>query len=244
MLTGLKKIVKRYLLLKLLNGNNVQCNICGNSFSTMLPYLTRTNAKCPNCNSLERTRLLWYYIQRKNLLFPKMNLLHVAPESCLYKIFEKKDLNYRPIDKFEKGYQYPKLTYNMDVTSLIFDDDYFEGVICIHVLEHVLEDRKAISEFYRVIKGGGWAIILVPFDENLSITFEDSKIVNPEERLKYFGQTDHVRVCGNDYIRRFEEAGFIIEDLDFDKTISQDDILKFVFKDEKIFLLRKQRFNI
>ena len=103
-----KKKLKSLLLTKMLKGTNVHCNICNKNFTTFIPHLNRINACCPNCGSLERTRLIWYYIKRKGLLNETVNLLHVAPETYLYELFNSNTaLNYIPIDKFTRGYSYP-----------------------------------------------------------------------------------------------------------------------------------------
>jgi SAM-dependent methyltransferase len=97
----------------------------------------------------------------------------------------------------------------MDITKINREDETFDVVLCSHVLEHIPDDRKAISEIYRVLKTGGWALLQVPI---LRVeTDEDPEIQDPLEREKRFGQHDHVRACGTDYPTRFEEAGFIVE---------------------------------
>ena len=202
--------------------------------------MNRINACCPNCGSLERTRLLWYYIQHKNLLEGTHRLLHVAPERSLYKLFRMNPtIEYLPIDKFTKGYEYPSKTKNMDVTALNFKDQSVDGIICVHVLEHVLDDKKALEEFFRVLKQNSWALVLVPYDKNKKKTYEDSSIVTPAERFKNFGQTDHVRIYCTDFIERFKAVGFKIEDWEFQKTIDKKEKEKYVFKETDIFLLRK-----
>ncbi|MCH7879304.1 MAG: ATP-grasp domain-containing protein [candidate division Zixibacteria bacterium] len=59
------------------------------------------------------------------------------------------------------------------------------------------------------LKINGWAILLVPiFSEK---TFEDPSIIEPLERLKAYGQEDHVRRYGPDYVDRLREAGFTVK---------------------------------
>ena len=38
-----------------------------------------------------------------------------------------------------------------------FRDESFDFALCVHVLEHVPDDREAIGEFYRVLRPGGAA---------------------------------------------------------------------------------------
>ena len=89
-----------------------------------------------------------------------------------------------------------------------FDECTFDVVVCNHVLEHVPEDRKAMRELQRILKPGGWAVLLVPFDQDRAVTYEDWAIVDPDERERAFGQFDHVRVYGRDYVDRLSDAGF------------------------------------
>ena len=94
----------------------------------------------------------------------------------------------------------------MDITDIQYPDESFDVIYCSHVLEHVVDDRKAMSEFRRVLKSDGWAILLVPI--TVETTYEDPSIVDPAERLKHFGQDDHVRRYGKDYVERLRAAGF------------------------------------
>ncbi len=68
-------------------GRGRECPVCGTKRRKFLPYgyvISRDNALCPNCLSLERHRLLWLWLQRESDLFEQRpRLLHVAPEVCL-----------------------------------------------------------------------------------------------------------------------------------------------------------------
>lgn len=87
----------------------------------------------------------------------------------------------------------------IDIININFEDSYFDFIICNHVLEHVQDDRKAMSELFRVLKPGGEAILQVPISKYNKETFEDFSIISQKEREKYFGQKDHVRIYGKDY---------------------------------------------
>jgi SAM-dependent methyltransferase len=128
-------------------------------------------------------------------------MLHVAPELCLESRFRVRlGSNYVTADLS------PKATLQMDITSIPFSDASFDFVYCSHVLEHVHDDRKAMREFCRVLKSNGSAILLVPI--SLEKTFEDASVVDPEDRRRLFGQSDHVRRYGRDYVDRLRETGF------------------------------------
>ena len=100
----------------------------------------------------------------------------------------------------------PLAMVHLDVTALPFTDQYFDAILCSHVLEHVPNDHTAMREFYRVLKPGGWFLPDVPIVGDR--TFEDPSITDSEERARLFGQSDHVRSYGRDFKGRLETAGF------------------------------------
>ncbi len=219
-------------------GKNVTCPVCGKSYKTFLPYGygkdIRDNRLCPGCLTLERHRLLWLYLKNKtNLFTDRLKFLHIAPEQPFYKRFRKmENLEYITADL-----ESPIADIKMDIQNIPFDDESFDVVICNHVLEHVDDDRKGMSEVYRVLKKGGWAILQVPIDYSRETTYEDDSITTPKERQKHFGQYDHRRVHGKDYGKRLVEAGFKVIEDDFVNSFSPEEIEKFRFdKDEIIYM--------
>ena len=51
----------------------------------------------------------------------------------------------------------------------------------------------------------------VPISWKTSHTIEIENINTKEERLKFYGQKDHVRIYGSDYIEKLKQAGFSVE---------------------------------
>ena len=188
-------------------GKGVKCSVCGSEFRKFLPYgrSGRDNALCPHCLSLERHRLMYLYLQRKTNFFKdNLKLLHVAPEYCFIDRFERmKNLDYITAD-----IESPLAKVKMDIHQIPFPDNTFDVTFCNHVMEHVDDDIKAMSELYRVLKPGGWAIIQSPQDLSKATTYEDASITDPKEREKHFWQDDHLRLFGRDYGKRLEKGGF------------------------------------
>lgn len=190
------------------SGSEVECPICQNNYRKFLPYgriNPRQNALCPSCLSLERHRLIWVYLKdTTNFFSSQLHVLHIAPEPCFMSRFEK---------QHGEGYvtadiESPLAKVKMDIHQIPFGENHFDVVLCNHVLEHVADDIKAMSEIHRVLKPGGWAILQVPFFSPVpDVTFEDNSIVDKREREKIFGQDDHVRKFGKDYCQRIERAG-------------------------------------
>ena len=54
-----------------------------------------------------------------------------------------------------------------DARSLPFHECAFDLVICLDVLEHIVEDHLAVMEIFRVLKRGGRFLIAVPEDPKL-----------------------------------------------------------------------------
>lgn len=219
-------------------GNKVECPICKSHYRQFLPYgriNPRPNALCPNCLSLERHRLIWLYLQEKtNFFHAKLNVLHIAPEHCFMKPFEKQHGdNYITAD-----IESPLAKVKMDIHQIPFGENHFDVVLCNHVLEHVQDDVKAMSEINRVLKPGGWAILQVPFFSPVpDVTFEDASIADVREREKVFGQDDHVRLFGKDYPQRMERAGLMVDVNDFAQSQPESFGLA---KNELLYIGRKK----
>lgn len=196
-------------------GNNVECPICGSTFRKFLPYgyeHVRENALCPKCLSLERHRLVWLYLREKVSFFEKTRkVLHIAPEQC----FEEKFRNLANLEYITADLESPLADYKCDVQELPFVENEFDMVICNHVLEHVDDDSRAMSEILRVLKPGGKAVILVPVDFGRETTYENSSVKTSRERKEHFGQYDHQRVYGLDFPNRLKKIGFKINELNF-----------------------------
>jgi predicted SAM-dependent methyltransferase len=137
------------------------------------------------------------------------------------------NLNYVGVDLNDR----PNIGIKLDTTAIPVHSNTFDAIICIHVLEHVQEDRKAIRELFRVLKPGGWAIISVPIRLEQK-TFEDPTITTPEERERTFGETDHVRVYGYDLLERLEGIGFQVQ-MDLGKDIELQTRQKYGLLDDE-----------
>jgi predicted SAM-dependent methyltransferase len=102
----------------------------------------------------------------------------------------------------------------VDLTKMdVFLDNTFDIFICSHMLEHIENDILALRELYRILKPGGWGILMVPICTSLGNSYEDSTKVTPEERKMFFGQEDHVRVYAKqDFINKVKSVGFSLKE--------------------------------
>lgn len=215
MIAFIKKLVPppfRSLLRKVLNlpklyGSRRYCPVCTRSSQSFISsgIVPRADACCLWCGALERHRLFWLYLERMTpTAGPKTGakFLHIAPEGALRGRLKKMyGAGYITADLFADD-----VDVKMDITKIQYPADSFDYIYCSHVLEHVADDRLAMREFRRVLKPGGIAILLVPI--NAEKTFEDPTVTDPRERLRLFGQEDHVRRYGPDYLQRLQLEGF------------------------------------
>lgn len=221
-------------------GKKVQCTVCESEFRKFLPYgrkPPRPNALCPNCLALERHRLMWLFLHEKTNFFEANHkVLHIAPEVCFINRFKKlPNLDYTTGDLVS-----PLADVHFDVHEIPFEDNSFDVAFCNHVMEHVEDDIKAMSEIHRVLKPGGWAIMQSPQDYTRQDTYEDPTIVDPQAREEAYWQSDHVRLFGLDYGRRMEQAGFEVVEDGYVKEMDVDRVKKHALPGEEIIYLAKK----
>ena len=217
-------------------GNAVECPCCGGRFRNFLLPNTHTKRRCecPRCRSYERHRMTLLYLRSQTDLLQKGGrMLHVAPERILQPIFRGlPNVDYVSIDLFS-----PMADVRMDLTKMYFQDQSFDWIMCSHVLEHIPDDRKAMAELLRVLKPGGAAILLVPINEGMEKTDEDHSVTDPRERLRRWGQEDHVRVYGRDYYERLKDVGFEVTVEGFAESLGVEACRRYgLAKGEKMIL--------
>ena len=167
---------------------------------------------CPVCMAGTRSRLIWWYLQTETrLLHEPARLLHVAPEMCLERRLSRlPQLSYHPADRDPRRYWFAGPVCQLDLMALPYADRSFDAIIANHVLEHVPDDKRAISELFRVLRPGGFALLQVPIAQRLARTLEDVPVYTDAERERVYGQRDHLRLYGLDYPERLEQAGFAV----------------------------------
>ena len=172
---------------------------------------------CPICQGNSRTRLLCEYIEKEAGMFDpphKARVLHVAPEDSIRsRMKARKLIDYVGVDIEPAKYGRTDVTW-CDITAINQPDESFDLIICSHVLEHIPDDGLAMRELFRILKPGGTAILQVPISASLPHTIEDPDLSDPMEREQRFGQWDHVRIYGADYVKRLCDAGFAVEVFD------------------------------
>lgn len=192
------------------------CGYCGPFLDKVTSNGTRKHARCPNCSALERHRLQYLVLQEvfsgKDTTHWRM--LHVAPEAFFREFFSQRFGQYETADLKMKG-----ADHIVDLQRLPFDDHTYDFVYASHVLEHIPDDRKALSEIRRILKPNGMAILPVPIYSENTVEFSEP---DPKE----FG---HVRAPGLDYFDRYERYFSKVER--FDSGSQPEKYQVFVYRD-------------
>ena len=81
--------------------------------------------------------------------------------------------------------------------------------------------------------------MLIPQDYEREETFEDDTITSPEERARIFGQYDHRRIYGRDYARRVAECGFEVEEIEYEKSLSEEERKQYATAGERLYIIYK-----
>jgi SAM-dependent methyltransferase len=197
------------------HGNSVECPLCGWTGARLADSGWYEASECPICRSDIRHRLMLAAL----LLLPEFSLkrlvagrkiLHFAPEQALERLFRQHTAEYVSADLQRKD-----VDLNLDISDMpSVEPESFDLVVACDVLEHVPDDRWALREIHRVIRPGGVAVLTVPQKDHAPDTYEDCSITTPEGREAAYGQSDHLRIYGDDFADRVTAGGFRVSVVD------------------------------
>ena len=233
------KAVQRWLALPRYMGSTYACPVCGTGLRRFKPIWKSFVRKleehgfvhpidsletfnvashtCPACGASDRERLYALYLEERFRSLDqtrRRTLVDFAASPGLSRRLRALPfVAYRTADLYRPG-----VDDRVDISNMaIYGDGAIDMFICSHVLEHVPDDRRAMRELFRVLKPGGFGIVMVPLVVGVEETHEDRSIVAPAARWKHYAQDDHLRLYGRrDFVRRLEEAGFNVLQLSVD----------------------------
>lgn len=204
-----------------------KCYLCGQVVRAFIPYKggraalsnflrdqalsgsDLDNFLCPHCGCMDRIRHIFMFFDALGYwkYFEAKAVLHFAPEEHLVRRIRECNPARYVCAKFEAGTDGDSA--RIDATDIPWPDNSFDALICNHVLEHIKDDRRAMSELYRVLAPGGMALLQTPYSLTSSETLEAPEFDTPELRERYYGEDVHVRLYGRgDFLSRLESAGF------------------------------------
>jgi SAM-dependent methyltransferase len=166
------------------------------------------NYMCPVCHSHDRERHLILYLKHtKHKLFDcNCSILHFAPEKNIPKYIDSLSPK-----KYVLADLYPSSSHveKIDMESINYPEKYFNLVIANHVLEHVKNDTRAISEIHRVLSPSGYLIVQTPYSSKMKNTIDDEGRCSDYIRTSLYGQSDHLRLYGMDFYEKICSYGFV-----------------------------------
>lgn len=204
---------------------NVYCPCCGKHFDHFedlrfyddvkhynpeMFKKSRQDVICDCCRSAPRQRIIAQWAEQNVDLLKSSKILYFAPELSMMLWFRKHGIKVTTADLFDK-----RTDLKLDLTAIDLPDGSEDIVFCNHVLEHVSDYNVALSELHRVLKEGGRLIISFPINYDFEEVHEE-KTGSGEERIRLFGQDDHLRVFGKDSRKILEDAGFEVGSVDIE----------------------------
>lgn len=213
-----------YALSGWLPGGGRRCIACGHAIWRFMPYRRGSRGtaplmlaldvigsdvdhfECPRCGSHDRERHLLLYLHASGLLdwMGGKTIVHFAPEKMLSsRIRATAPVEYIRCDLHPSS---PDME-RVDMEDMPFTSSSIDMVIANHVLEHVANVDKALTEIQRILRPGGHAILQTPYSAVLARTWCDPGITTDAARLQAYGQEDHVRLFGSDIFDLFHDHG-------------------------------------
>lgn len=223
----LKAVRTRVRMLACAFPRRVECVACGWTGRRFLDDDWHRDVCCPKCGSSVRHRLLLAaHRHLPGLSFAAAyggrRVLHVAPEPIVGKHIRPVAMAYVRADYLHDG-----VDIRLDITDMHeVADGAYDVIIACDVLEHVGDFRRALAEMHRVLVAGGLAVLTVPQEDGLAVTREDPGLTTDEERRMAFGQHDHVRMFGDDFVAELDLHGFDVSIVDA-SSFSEDLVVRY-----------------
>ena len=183
-----------------LRQKRVECNVCGWQgrafYPNTGPGYDERRTLCPACRCLDRHRALAAVLLRgTDLLAAGRRVIECAPMRAMQELYRSiPGLDYVSFDlerfAMEQG----------DITAMRYADASADAFVAYHVLEHIPDERAAMTEIRRVLKPGGTLVCQVPLDPTVERSYEYPR---PDPR-----ETMHVRRYGRDFGERIGGYGF------------------------------------
>lgn len=189
------------------------CPACRSDVVGFFRYGAIAEWGCPRCGASPRERLMHYLLDSGAIALPTgCAVLHCAPnEASLVARIRAAAGDYVPGDLFPEVYRTVPDIRRVDLMALD-EDARFDRIYASHVMEHVPDDARVLSNLHRALRPGGEAWLIVPLWDRP--TEDGAPDLAGRERERRFGQWDHVRQYGRDFADRIAAAGFAVDVID------------------------------
>ncbi|MFA9390757.1 MAG: methyltransferase domain-containing protein [Prolixibacteraceae bacterium] len=196
-----------------LKGDKVRCNVCEKNFqrfrSIGRPEINK--AMCPNCYSLESTRLLWFYLSdevlgRKN----KNNVLYFEAEKAVLN-----RLLANGIKVEVAGLKYLNQLNSEKRQADRLMGGQFDVVLLSHVLEFTNDENSVFEELKRLLRPGGFVLLQTAINWEMDRSYQLPQTTEDQERLKKYFVPGVQRIFGSNLENQLIKAGFDVEKIDY-----------------------------
>lgn len=218
-----------------------KCTFCGREFHNYLPHVKNIPIRfkkydvalgtrlcyCPYCGTSDKYRWLWYVLEHYTDISTRKegSVLHFAPESVIRDCIKRNTRLVYTSGDIQPG----RADLVIDMTNIQFEDGSFDYVIAGMVLEHIPDEKKALSELMRVLKPDGKVVLTIPVAYNLEKTLEDPSVNTDTLRNEIYGQENHVRLYGKDFKARFEKVGLTVKEYVAREMLDEKEVRRFGF---------------
>jgi methyltransferase family protein len=145
-------------------GRKVRCPFCdwtGPAFIALADaFSVAYDSTCPRCDSRSRHRGLLQVLPDVLGATPPGDVLVFAPERILLDVLRGGSRRVLTTDLNLSDVDFP----HEDIQRLSLSSGSFAALVCNHVLEHVSDDDRALSECSRILRSGGAAVFTIPGD--------------------------------------------------------------------------------
>ena len=141
----------------------MRCNICGWSGASFGGTAHCESAVCPVCGSIGRDRFLYWCWTTRTPYDPDAVVLETSPRlDAEYRSRMSQRMHYTTSDFDESAH---RGAIRIDLEQIALPDASLDVVLTPHVLEHVPDTGRALSELFRVLRPGGSILLQVPFPQ-------------------------------------------------------------------------------
>ena len=193
----------------------------------------RKTFQCPVCGGVDRERWqLWVLSKHTDIFREKCRVLHFAPEPHLSEFIAA-----NPRCDYYTGDIVPgRAMHQTDILDIQYKENTFDYVIMNHVLEHIPDMDKAMAEVKRVLKPDGNLVLSFPICADQD-TLELPGVMTAAERLEKYGQEDHVRLFGRDYLERIKAFGLDVKAYSPRECCTQEEVARYGFIENDVSMI-------
>lgn len=179
------------------------CNICGWHGESFASPFHSEGALCQCCGSIARDRFLYWCWTHQTPYRAEADVLETSPRlDHRYRDHMAKIVKYVSSDYDESAH---KGAIKLDLQDANLPDDSVDVILTPHVLEHVPDTGRALSEVFRILRPGGSMFLQIPMPQGVTA---------PPTQPEYHGDNTLVYWrFGWDIRELLEKAGFTVQAL-------------------------------